>query len=99
LVLDEDPMEGLPQAIAGSFESDSERVQRAAHMARVGIWDLDQDKLLARVHAEASGELRSAGTKKAEGGPASEAARARQANSCSLALQFKPRVLPTADGP
>ncbi len=93
-VLDEDPPGGLPTEIPKAFESESERVQRSAHFARVGVWDIKTGKLLARVRAEASGQLRDVGTRAASGGPESAAARARQANSCALALAFRSKVLP-----
>lgn len=94
VVLDEDPKGGLPAEIPNAFELDSERVQRSAHFARVGVWDLKSGKLLARIRAEAAGELRDVGTRAPSGGPESAAARARQANSCGLALSFKTAVLP-----
>lgn len=93
-VLDEDPPGGLPTEIPNAFESESERVQRSAHYARVGVWDIQSGKLLARVRAEAAGELRDVGSRAASGGPESAAARSRQANSCGLALAFKAKVLP-----
>jgi hypothetical protein len=93
IVLDEDPKDGVPKRIPNTFETELERVQRVPHFARVGIWDLKESRLLARFRGEAEGTLRSAGTAVAAGGPESEAARARQANSCSLALQFKQKVL------
>ncbi len=92
IVLDEDPPEGVPASLPGVFESEAERVQRVAHFARVGVWDLKEGQLLARVRSEASGALRSAGTKAPDGGAESQAARARQANSCALALSFKARL-------
>src|SRR5690606_9608955 len=93
-VLDEDPKGGLPPEIPNAFESESERVQRSAHFARVGVWDIKSGKLLARVRAEAAGELRDVGTRSSSATPESAAARARQANSCGLALAFKAKVLP-----
>ncbi len=64
-VLDEDPPGGLPTEIPNAFESESERVQRSAHYARVGVWDIKTGRLLARVRAEASGQLRDVGTRAA----------------------------------
>lgn len=92
VVIDEDPPDGMPPAKGDEFESPAERVQRVAHQAWVGVWDLQADSLLAQVKTHAYGELRSAGTRPARGGPASEAARARQANSCAIALEFKEKV-------
>jgi len=87
VVLDEEPKGGLPKQVGAVFESDAERIQRSAHHARSG-------KLLARVRAEAAGELKDVGTRAAPTTARSIAARARQANSCALALAFKSRVSP-----
>src|SRR5690606_9543549 len=80
---------GIPVAIAGADETEAERVQRVAHPARIGVFELPSGKLLARVTATAEGELRDVGTSRAPGGAESVAARARQANSCGLALEFR----------
>lgn len=95
VVLDEDPPEGLPEPLAeDAFESAEERVQRVAHRARVGIWELPSGKRLAQVAAEASGALRDVGRHMQRGGAEAAAARARQANSCGLALEVRGRLLP-----
>ncbi len=93
IVLDEDPKGGLPKPLAGSFEKEAERVQRTEHYARIGVWDLGSGKLLARSRAYAAGELREAGSRKAEVSVESHAARSRTANSCGLALNFKAQVM------
>jgi hypothetical protein len=95
VVLDEDPKGGLPEPISGADESEAERVQRTAHYARIGVWDLQSGKQLARVRAPADGELRDVGTRRAPAGKESLAARTRMANSCGLALAFKEKVMPT----
>jgi hypothetical protein len=97
VVIDEDPPAGLPPPVSEEYESPAERVQRVAHVARVGIWDLKQDQLLARLEGQAEGELRAAGTRSPELTPATEAARARLAKSCGLALQIKSKLLTAGD--
>lgn len=95
VVLDEDPKGGLPKALeTNEFESAALRVQRVAHDARIGVWELPSGKLLARVRARADGELRDVGTRRSPGGVDSEAARARQANNCALALDFQSQLSP-----
>lgn len=99
LVLDEDPAGGVPAEIPDAFESVEERIQRVAHRARVGIFALPEGKLLARVTTEASGELRDVGTRAKLGGPEAAAARARQANSCGLALSVLAELRPELAAP
>lgn len=95
LVLDETPAAGLPEEIPDAFESTLERLTRIAHKARVGVWELPSGKQLARLEAEAAGELRDVGPRSgARGGLESEAARARQANSCGLALEVRSKLQP-----
>jgi len=98
VVLDEDPPGGLPEPLADTSESESERVQRVPHFARIGVWELPSGRRLARVKAEAAGALRDVGTSKPLGGAQSQAARSRQANSCALALDFQSQVLPPEGG-
>ena len=90
LVLDEEPADGLPEAIPDADETEQERLQRSQHFARVGIWDLKTGELLLRVRSQAAGELRDVGARR--GGVAVQAARQRQANSCALALDVKRRA-------
>lgn len=94
VVLDEDPKKGLPKPLPETFESKAERVQRVPHFARIGVWQLPSGKALARVRARAEGALRDVGTRKAPAGRESQAARARQVNSCALALDFRQKVTP-----
>lgn len=96
VVLDEDPEDGLPEAVANEFESDAERVQRSAHDARVGIWSLPDGKLLAKVKARAAGALREVGAQRSRGGPEAQATRARQANNCALALDVRSKLISTS---
>jgi len=93
VVVDEDPKEGLPKPLSEEFESPAERVQRVPHNARVGIWDLREGALLARIHGRAEGALRSAGTRAPEQTLEAQATRSRLANSCGLALEVKSRLL------
>lgn len=97
IVLDEDPKDGLPEAIAGARETKMERVQRSSHFARIGVWDLKSKKLLARMRVSASGVLRDVGTRRAPGGAEAAAARTRTANSCALALEFKSKLAPPTE--
>lgn len=90
LVLDEEPAEGLPEAIPDADETEQERLQRSQHFARIGIWDLSTGELLLRVRSQAAGELRDVGARR--GGVAVQAARQRQANSCAVALDVKRRA-------
>lgn len=89
IVLDELPEGGLPSKVAEEEpETDLERVLRVPHAARVGIWSLPEGDLLARVRAPAQGLLRDVGQRTVVS-PGAEAARARQANSCGLALEVR----------
>jgi hypothetical protein len=90
LVLDEDPPGGLmPQAPdAGISESDEERVQREAHPARVGIWDLQSNAPLLRLRANAAGRFVPVGDAVVKSRETIHAQQ-RQTNSCALALAVK----------
>jgi hypothetical protein len=89
VVLDEDPEEGLPEPLEDAgVETDEERVQRVAHMARVGIWDLQRDRGVLRLRREAFGKFVPVGgrvIRRAE----TVAAQNRQANSCALATAVR----------
>lgn len=89
VVLDEDPPKGLPAVVkdAGS-ETDEERVQRAAHAARVGVWDLRTQQLVLRVRREAAGTFVPVGDRVVRR-TETVAAQQRQANSCALALAVR----------
>jgi hypothetical protein len=82
LVLDETP----PGTTAPAGGSMDEAVQGVPHFARVAVWRIGDDKPILRVRRDASGELIGAS-------PEVEAdvlgARARQANSCALALAVR----------
>ena len=98
LVLDEDPADsgrdpgsgGIApnDADAGLDETEEERVQRADHFARIGIWDLKSGEALFRLRAEAAGRFVPVGERVVSAG-ATVAAQQRQANSCALALEIK----------
>ena len=81
VVLDETPP-GTP-ADAGPM---GEVVQGMPHAARIAVFRLSDDKVLLRVRRESGGELIGA-TPQADDGVL--AARARQANSCALALAVR----------
>jgi len=85
LVLDEDPEGGLPAETAGSPETPDERVQRTAHTARIGIWDLKTQSPLLRLKADAAGNFVPVGDRVVQD-PATVAAQQRQINSCALGL-------------
>jgi hypothetical protein len=86
VVLDEDPATGLPAAARDAgLETDEERVQRVAHAARVGIWDLRSHRLLLRLRRQASGSFVPVGDRVVRR-TETVAAQQRQANSCALAL-------------
>ncbi len=87
LVLDEDPKGGLPESLDDE-ETEEQRVQRAVHRARVGIWNLSSGKQLLRLRATAGGRLVAVG-KSVPHDPRIVAAQKRQANSCALALAVK----------
>lgn len=86
VVLDEDPATGLPAAVKDAGpETEEERVQRAAHAARVGIWDLHSQQVVLRVRRQASGSFVPVGDRVVRR-TETVAAQQRQANSCALAL-------------
>lgn len=92
IVLDEEPEGGLPEPLPGEFESEQARLGRVPHPARVGIWELEGGRLLARVSEQAEGQLRAAGTAPPPTAPRVRAAQARMANSCGLALAVRQRL-------
>ena len=91
-VLDEDPEGGVPKALAHDptdrEETEEERIQRAPHAARVGIWDVRADRLLLRLRTEAAGEFVAVGDR-ATTDAVTTAAEQRQVNSCAIALAVK----------
>ena len=98
LVLDEDPPGGLPAEIPDAGETASERLQRTAHFARVGIWDLKTNEPVLKLRAEAGGSFVSVGKRPIED-PLVNAAQQRQVNSCALALEVKAALEPKSEEP
>jgi len=88
LVLDEDPEGGLPPEAPDAGETPDERVQRASHAARIGIWDLKTKSPLLRLRADASGRFVPVGDRVVQN-PETVMAQQRQTNSCALALAAK----------
>ena len=95
LVIDEDPVSGLPSEPANAGESAEERLQRLPHFARVGIWDIATKRPLLRLRAQAAADFVAMGGH-AQTSPETAAAQARQANSCALALAVRSRIEPEA---
>ncbi|MDX2053904.1 MAG: hypothetical protein SFV15_15995 [Polyangiaceae bacterium] len=98
IVLDEAPAEGLPALAPGDPETPEEQLQRVPHFARVGVWRVKDGAPLLRIRGWAGGSLVSAAGS-AEVSAASAAAQARQANSCSLALQVRASAKPNPAQP
>ena len=97
LVLDEDPEGGVPSAAADPPEGLDERVQRTAHPARIGIWDLKSQSLLLRLRADAAGQFVPVGDRIVQD-PATVAAQQRQINSCALGLAARDALAKNAAG-
>jgi hypothetical protein len=94
-VLDEDPSEGVPPDANDAGESEAERIQRAPHFARVGIWDLRSGQIIARLRRRAEGRYVPVGdaiVNRAE----TVSAQQRNANSCALALSVRDALTPKA---
>ncbi len=93
VVLDETPEGGPPPALedAGA-ETIDQRLQRSPHYARVGIWDLESERLLVRLRRMASGTLLAVGTRTGQQSRENLAAQQRQTNSCALALAVKQAI-------
>jgi hypothetical protein len=100
LVLDEPPDAELPPKLGG-HETTEQRIQRVAHQARVGVWDMRSGKRLVRLRARADGKFVPVGNQHAARVPAEDrsedqqrsvAAQQRQANSCALALAVKTAI-------
>jgi len=85
IVLDEEPATGTPVEAPDAGETVDEAVQREAHTARIGIWDLRSQKPLLRLKAEAHADFVPVGDRIVKN-PATIAAEQRQINSCALAL-------------
>ncbi len=89
IVVDEPPPNGLPPKEPGDLETPEEQVQRLPHFARIGIWRVSDGAQLVNLRAWAEGRLIAAGPASAGLSEQTVAAQARQANSCSLALQVR----------
>lgn len=100
-VLDEDPQNGVPPAFehvkGRAEESVEERIQRVPHAARVGIWDVRENKLILRLRAVAGGDFVAVGNR-IPPSPETLAAEQRQVNSCALALEVKEAIGAQAPG-
>jgi hypothetical protein len=90
LVLDEAPPGGVPNDAPDAGETNEERLQRAPHRAKVGIWDLATNQPVVMWHAQAAAQLVQMG--RAVTRRESLAAEQRQANSCQLALDVKAAI-------
>ena len=93
LVIDEDPVGGLPKEPQGSTETPEEHLQRLPHFARVGIWELATRTPLLRVRAQAAADFVGMGGHAVQSSQTANA-QARQANSCGLALAVRARISP-----
>jgi hypothetical protein len=94
LVLDEDPVGGippLPEADPKLDESSEQQLQVLPHFARVGVWDLRENRRVLGLRADAAGRFVSAGQRRVEDLKTARAQQ-RQANSCALALEIRDRV-------
>jgi hypothetical protein len=101
LVLDEDPVGGippLPNAEPKLDETAEQQLQVLPHFARVGIWDLRQDRRLLSLRAEANGRFVSAGQRRVEDLKTARAQQ-RQAHSCALAIEIRDRVAERSPNP
>jgi hypothetical protein len=93
LVVDEDPPGGLPKQAPDAGETAEQLLQRTPHFARVGIWDIATKAPLLRLRAEAASEFVALGGHAPTSAEA-QAAQARQANSCALALAVRAKISP-----
>lgn len=94
-VLDEDPEPGLPEMVDGGYESETERVQRVPHMARVGVWELETGKELLRLRRRADARAVPVGARVVERAETRHAEQ-RQVISCALAVEVKAALEPPA---
>jgi hypothetical protein len=92
VLLDELPKSGLPEAPPDSDdENEMERLQAVTHPVRLGVWNLETGEQLVRMRTEAGATfipLGSAGSAP----PASQRARQRQVNNCSIAEALRDAV-------
>jgi hypothetical protein len=94
-IVDEDPPEGLPPEVDGG-EPAMERLQRVAHFARIGVWELRTGTPLVRLRRKADAVVRPAGERVITD-EVSRNAQQRQANNCALALELRTALTPKKD--
>ena len=99
LILDEDPLGGLPERAppeAGELpEAEEQVLWRTAHVARIGVWDLLDNKPLLKLRAHADAKFVPIG-ESAEVNAEVRRAQQRQVNSCALAAALREAI--TAKG-
>lgn len=89
VVIDEKAEDEPPPNPPGKDPKPSEVRQALPHFARIGVWRLTDDKPMVRIRREASGQLLG---NPGNLDPEVAAARQRQANSCSLAIQVRQAI-------
>ncbi len=87
---------GSRAEIPDAGETAAERLQRTAHFARVGIWDLKTNEPVLKLRAEAGGTFVPVGKRPVDD-PLVNAAQQRQVNSCALALEVKSALAPKSE--
>jgi hypothetical protein len=93
LVLDQDPMGGIPRDSAalepsGERESEEEVLWRLPHEARIGIWDLTSAQPLLKLRARADASFIPMG-ERIEVDESVKRSQQRQVNSCALASDIR----------
>jgi hypothetical protein len=93
LVLDQDPLGGLPRDSAvlspsGEKETEDEVLWRLPHEARIGVWDLTTGTLLLKLRARADATFIPMG-ERTEVDDSVKRAQQRQVNSCALATDIR----------
>lgn len=96
VLLDETPATGLPEVPGvnvknGLEETEMEQLQALVHFVRLGVWDLEKGELLLRLRVEAGATFLPVGPM-ASAPLASQRARQRQVNNCSIAQSLRERV-------
>jgi hypothetical protein len=90
IVLDEVPEGGVPAIEKDEpLETVEQRIQRVAHDARVGVWDLSTGKSVVRFRGRAEGRLVMMGDRRVVLSAETKAAQSRQANSCALSMELR----------
>jgi hypothetical protein len=93
VLLDELPPSGMPEVPEGKEleENEMERLQAVGHPVRLGVWDLESGEQLVRMRTDASATFIPLGA--AASAPlASQRARQRQVNNCSIAEALRDTV-------